>query len=61
MTSLNLLSYREVARKLKNGPNPRGQKRKTYTINSGNQVDIYELLLKALSVDPPKVSFLSMK
>ncbi|HBZ80812.1 MULTISPECIES: ATP-binding protein [Brevibacillus] len=56
MTSLNLLSYREVARKLKNGPNPRGQKRKTYTINSGNQVDIYELLLKALSVDPPKVS-----
>lgn len=56
MTSLNLLSYKEVARKLKSGPNPRGQKRKTYTINSGNQVDMYELLLKAISVDPPKVS-----
>ncbi|MDT3428726.1 hypothetical protein J2Z22_004319 [Paenibacillus forsythiae] len=55
MTSLNLLSYKEVARKLKNGPNTRGQKRKTYPVID-EQVDIYELLLKAIAVDPPKVS-----
>jgi len=56
MTSLNLLSYREVARKLRSGPNTRGQKRKSYMINNGEQVDIYELLLKAIAVDPPRVS-----
>ncbi|ETT77114.1 hypothetical protein C173_04721 [Paenibacillus sp. FSL R7-277] len=56
MTSLNLLAYQEVARKLKTGPNPRGQKRKTYSTIKGEQTDIYELLLKAIADDPPIVS-----
>jgi hypothetical protein len=56
MTSLNLLSYKEVVRKLKNGPSTRGQKRKTYPLSNNEQVDIYELLLKAIAVNPPKVS-----
>ncbi len=56
MTSLNLLAYQEVARKLKTGPNPRGQKRKTYLTVHGEEVDTYELLLKAIAYDPPVVS-----
>ncbi|MBB6672242.1 ATP-binding protein [Cohnella nanjingensis] len=56
MTSLNLLAYQEVARKLKTGPNPRGQKRKTYMTIKKEEVDIYELLLKAIAEDPPTVS-----
>ncbi|OMF96961.1 hypothetical protein [Paenibacillus sp. FSL R7-0337] len=56
MTSLNLLAYQEVARKLKTGPNPRGQKRKTYLTIKGEETDIYELLLKAIADDPPIVS-----
>lgn len=56
MTSLNLLAYQEVARKLKTGPNPRGQKRKTYMTIKNEEADIYELLLKAIADDPPTVS-----
>lgn len=56
MTSLNLLAYQEVARKLKRGPNPRGQKRKTYMTIKNEEADIYELLLKTIANDPPTVS-----
>lgn len=55
MTTINL-SYKDVVRKLKAGPNPRGQQRKTYKLVTGENADIYELLIKAISLNPPKIS-----
>lgn len=54
-TTMNL-DYKDVIRKIKTGPNPRGQQRKTYTLVNGEHADIYELLLKAIAVNPPKIS-----
>lgn len=55
MTTINL-SYSDVVRKLKTGPNPRGQQRKLYMLATGQETDIYELLLKAIAKDPPAIS-----
>ncbi|AET57996.1 ATP-binding protein [Paenibacillus terrae] len=55
MTTINL-SYKDVVRKLKAGPNPRGQQRKTYKLVTGEDADIYELLIKAISLNPPEIS-----
>lgn len=55
MTTINL-SYKDVVRKLKTGPNPRGQKRKTYQLVTGENADIYELIINAIALDPPKIS-----
>ncbi|PWW01166.1 hypothetical protein DFQ01_11056 [Paenibacillus cellulosilyticus] len=55
-TSLNHLTYQEVARKIKAGPYTRGKTRKSYTtIHNGITADIYELVVKAIAVDPPTV------
>lgn len=55
LTSSNL-SYEEVIRKLRLGPNTRGNKRKAYLLSEGTEADIYELVLKALANDPPSIS-----
>lgn len=50
------LPYQDVVRRLKAGPPTRGQKRMTYQLPDGEAVDVYSLLLKAITVDPPIVS-----
>lgn len=54
-TTINL-PYQEVVKKLVAGPPTRGQKRKEYELGSGDEADIYHLLLKAIALDPPGVS-----
>ncbi|MFB5761995.1 ATP-binding protein [Paenibacillus medicaginis] len=51
-TTINL-PYKDIVKRLKSGPPTRGQQRKTYSIGSGEEVDIYDLLIKALALDPP--------
>lgn len=55
LTTMNL-PYQEVAKRLMAGPSTRGQKRKTYQLASGEEVDIYDLVLKAIALDPPAIS-----
>lgn len=54
-TTINL-PYQEVVRKLVTGPSTRGQRRKKYKLDNGEQVDIYHILLKAIALDPPLTS-----
>jgi len=55
VTTLNL-PYMDVAKRLKAGPPTRGQKRKTFDLINGEKCDIYDLLLRAIAVDPPSIS-----
>lgn len=50
------LPYKEVVKKIENGPPTRGQKRKKYAIDGGIEVDVYSLLIKAIALDPPLTS-----
>ena len=54
-TTLNL-PYQEVVSKLKNGPSTRGQKRKEYKLKNEESRDVYSIILKAISEDPPIIS-----
>ena len=54
-TTINF-PYQEVVKKLEAGPSTRGQKRKKYDLGNGEKADIYHLLLKAISENPPLVS-----
>ncbi|NQX63742.1 AAA family ATPase [Paenibacillus qinlingensis] len=47
------LPYKDVVKRLRSGPYTRGQKRKTFTLSDGTKSDIYDLLLKAIALDPP--------
>lgn len=49
--------YGSVVEKMKEGPKTRGSDRKMYTSNAGWQGDVYALLAKALSLDPPQLTF----
>lgn len=53
-TCMNL-PYGDVVRVLKAGPSTRGQQRLQYTLSDGSKRDIYGLILKVLSDDPPLV------
>ena len=53
-TCMNL-PYGDVVRVLKAGPSTRGQQRLQYTLSDGSKRDIYGLVLKVLSDDPPLV------
>lgn len=53
-TCMNL-PYGDVVRVLKAGPSTRGQQRLQYTLSNGSKRDIYGLILKVLSDDPPLV------
>ncbi len=50
------LPYKEIAKRFKTGPSTRGQKRKTFTLDDGEEADTYELLLKAIAIDPPSTA-----
>ena len=49
--------YGSVVEKMKEGPKTRGSDRKLYTTTCGWQGDVYRLLVKALSIDPPQLIF----
>ena len=53
-TCMNL-PYGDVVRVLKAGPSTRGQQRLQYTLSDGSKRDIYGLILKLLSDNPPLV------
>jgi hypothetical protein len=38
---------------LRNGPEERGSPRNIYSLNDGSQGDVYEILVRALAIDPP--------
>lgn len=46
-TTVNL-PYKDVINKLQAGPSTRGQKRKKYKINSGDEPDVYGIVLEAI-------------
>ena len=49
--------YGSVIELMKEGPKTRGSDRIVYTTSFGWQGDVYRLLVKALSLDPPKLLF----
>ena len=53
-TCMNL-PYADVIRVLKAGPPTRGQKRLQYQLQDGSRRDIYSLMLKVLSDNPPLI------
>lgn len=48
--------YQSVVKILKDGPNSRGQRRKKYTLTTGESLDIYSIILKILAQNPPHTS-----
>lgn len=54
-TTVNF-EYADIVKVLKEGPNSRGNKRKIYKIKLASEekdVDIYDLIVEAMAVDPP--------
>lgn len=49
--------YGSVVEKMKEGPKTRGSDRKIHTSTAGWQGDVYRLLVKSLSLDPPQLTF----
>lgn len=49
--------YGSVVEKMKEGPKTRGADRKIHVSRYGWQGDVYKLLVKALSLDPPQLTF----
>jgi hypothetical protein len=49
--------YGSVVDKMRDGPKTRGSNRNIYRTRFGWQGDVYRLLTKALSLDPPQLSF----
>jgi hypothetical protein len=49
--------YGSVVDKMKEGPKTRGSDRKIHVSQYGWQGDVYKLLAKALSLDPPQLTF----
>lgn len=49
--------YGSIVEKMKEGPKTRGADRKIYISQYGWQGDVYRLLAKALSLDPPQLTF----
>lgn len=55
MTSL-MNDYTSVIDSMKDGPKTRGERRKTYPLQDGTFLDVYPLVLRALSEDPPELT-----
>lgn len=55
-TTVNF-EYADVLKTLMLGPNPRGNKRKIYITKSGKELDIYGLIVEAVSINPPSMGF----
>lgn len=49
--------YSSIAEKMLEGPKTRGSDRKSYISVSGWQGDVYRFLIKAISLDPPCLTF----
>lgn len=49
--------YGSVLELMKEGPKTRGSHRNVYATNFGWNGDVYRLLVKALSIDPPQLTF----
>ncbi|HVS14231.1 MAG TPA: hypothetical protein VMV46_09920 [Thermoanaerobaculia bacterium] len=49
--------YGSIVEKMKEGPKTRGSERIIYETTAGWQGDVYRLLVKALSLDPPLLTF----
>jgi len=49
--------YGSIVEKMKDGPKTRGSNRNVYQTKMGWQGDVYKLLAKALSLDPPTLTF----
>ena len=55
-TSANT-DYRSLVEVLDAGPRTRGTERKTYQFEDGTSGDVYRVVLRAVSADPPQLSF----
>jgi hypothetical protein len=55
MTSL-MNDYTSVIDSMKDGPKTRGERRKSYPLSNGYSLDVYPLVLKALSENPPELT-----
>lgn len=55
MTSL-MNDYTSVIDSMKDGPKTRGERRKSYSLSDGSSLDVYPLVLKALSENPPELT-----
>jgi len=55
MTSL-MNDYTSVIDSMKDGPKTRGERRKSYPLSDGSSLDVYPLVLKALSANPPELT-----
>ncbi|WP_010235146.1 hypothetical protein [Clostridium arbusti] len=51
-TTLNF-EYKDVIKTLKEGPNTRGKGRRLYKIKTGESIDVYGLIVKAIAENPP--------
>lgn len=49
--------YSSIVNKMKDGPKTRGTDRNKYTLKTGAQCDVYPLILRAISQDPPQLTF----
>lgn len=48
--------YQNIVKLLKDGPPSRGQQRVKYLLSCGGSIDIYSIILKILSLNPPNTS-----
>lgn len=51
------LNFRSLVEVLDSGPKTRGTERKQYSFRDGTSGDVYRCILKAISSDPPSLSF----
>lgn len=48
--------YSSVIDSMKDGPKSRGERRKSYSLRDGKQLEVYPLILRAISIDPPELT-----
>lgn len=48
--------YSSTVAKMNKGPKTRGQDRKSYLTRDGSVTDVYPLILRAISLDPPELT-----
>ena len=48
--------YSSTVAKLNDGPKTRGQDRRTYSVSSGEVIDVYPLILRAIAANPPALT-----
>jgi len=55
LTSL-MNDYTSVIDSMKDGPKSRGERRKSYNLRDGRQLEVYPLILRAISTNPPELT-----